>query len=298
MRVVVTGASGYLGYHLTQYLGAQGIEVVGLWRREAPKFEHAIAEQVDLADSTQVHREIAKWNPTHIVHCAAMTSTAQCETDPQAAFRDNFATTQNLVTALNEALRARPFFLFVSTDLVFDGKKGLYKEEDQPNPLMVYGRTKLAAEQAVELTYQGEWAIVRSALIYGRTTSTGRATFLTWLVDGIKAGECRLFVDEYRSPIAITELCWFIHKVLKERAVGIWHAAGPDRISRYEIGLLVAQIFGLAQDAVKPVRLSETPVCAPRPADVSMDIAKARSLLEFSPAPMAKNLQKLANQWG
>lgn len=297
MRVVVTGTSGFLGYHFTRWLETQGIEVVAIWRRQAPLFEQALAEQLDLAAPVQVQQALTKWNPTHIVHCAAMTSTAQCEAEPDAAFRDNFATTQNLVVAANEALRAKPFFLFISTDLVFDGTKGFYREEDQPNPIMVYGKTKLAAEQAVELTYQGDWAIVRSALIYGVPTPLGRGTFLTWLIHGLRSGECPLFTDEYRTPLAVSELCWLLNKVLMEKHVGIWHAAGPDRLSRYEIGLLVSEIFGLPAESVKPVSLAGATLPAPRPADVSMDITKARTLLGFSPAPLVENLKNLAKVW-
>lgn len=297
MRVVVTGTSGFLGYHFTHWLETQGVEVVAIWRQQAPSFEQAIGEQLDLADAAEVLRALTKWNPTHIVHCAAMTSTAQCEADPDAAFRDNFTTTQNLVIAANEALRAKPFFLFVSTDLVFDGTKGFYREEDQPNPIMVYGKTKLAAEQAVELTYQGEWAIVRSALIYGVPTPLGRGSFLTWLLHGLTSGGCPLFTDEYRTPLAVSELCWLLHKVLKEQVSGIWHAAGPERLSRYEIGLRVAEIFGLPKESVKPTRLAEAVLPAPRPADVSMDVTKARTLLGFSPKPLTENLKSLARIW-
>jgi len=298
MRIVVTGASGFLGYHLTRFLEAHEAEVCGLWRHCPVSFEKSLAEQADLADPAQVNSLLSRWSPTHIIHCAALTSTPVCEANPEVALRENFTATQNLVSAANEKLRGKPHFVFISTDLVFDGSKGFYREEDEPAPIMVYGKTKRAAEQAVELTYEGNWAIIRSALIYGLPTPAGRGSFLNWLLDGLRNGRCRLFTDEYRSPIAVDDLCWLIYEIIRGQHVGYWHAGGPQRLSRYEIGKLAAYAFGLPESNIEPASLASVELPAPRPPDVSLDITKARTQLGFNPAPMGEKLKTLVAAMG
>jgi dTDP-4-dehydrorhamnose reductase len=294
VRVLVTGASGFLGYHLSRYLAGKGVETLALWRSQKPDFTDVPSHQLDLAEKEKVRALVVDWAPTHVVHCAALTSTSACEAHPDRAYRDNFLATECLLEVANEALRRPPFFVYVSTDLVFDGMKGFYRETDPPAPIMVYGRTKRAAEEAVELTYRGEWAIVRSALIYGLPTALGRGAFLAWLLDDLAAGTCRLFSDEYRSPIAVHELCWLVDQILDNTKVGYWHAGGPERLSRFEIGQIVARCFGFPADAVQPALLAEALLPAPRPRDVSLDISRARSELGFAPRSFEENIRDLA----
>ncbi len=294
MRVLVTGASGFLGYHLCQFLHEGGAEVIGTWRSRELEVSSFLVHHVDLADKEAVRELLTSSSPTHIVHSAALTSTSVCEAQPELAYRENFTATEVLVRVASEILRPPPFLLYVSTDLVFDGTRGNYKEEEAPNPIMVYGRTKRAAEEAVELTYAGPWAIVRSALIYGLPTPTGRGSFLAWLLDDLARGECRLFVDEYRCPIFVKELCWLITTILQGTHEGLWHAAGPDRLSRFEIGRIVAEAFNLPLSNLHAASLKETVVPAPRPADVSLNIAKARRELGFAPKSFKENVAMLA----
>jgi dTDP-4-dehydrorhamnose reductase len=296
---MVTGASGFLGYHLVSSLEKCGCEVMAVFRKSPITFEKATCTHCDLGDATQTRELLAKWQPSHIVHTAAVTSTATCEAQPEAALRDNFASTQNIIQAANEVFREKPFFVLISTDLVFDGKKGGYTENDQPNPIMVYGRTKRAAEQAVELSYEADWAIVRSALIYGSPTPLGRGGFLKWLLEDLRRGKCKLFTDEYRSPIAVNELCWLIVYLIKTHQTGLWHAGGAEKLSRYEIGVKVAEAFGLPASNIEPALLVEEQqnLPAPRPQDVSLDITKARTLLGFAPRALSENLADLAQSY-
>lgn len=298
MRILITGASGFLGYHLVKYLEKRKREITAVYRTRPVQYLAAVGESCDLAVPEQTQALLAKWQPTHIVHCAALTSTATCQREPEMALRDNFLATQNLVEAANKLFREKPFLLLVSTDLVFDGEKGDYSETDTPNPIMVYGRTKRAAEQAVELTYEGDWAIVRSALIYGTPTPFGKGSFLQWLLEDIQRGRCRLFADEFRSPIEVTELCWLIVAVLESGKTGYWHAGGAERLSRYEIGVLAAQAFGLPKNNIQVALLAEEKdLPAPRPKDVSMNITRARTHLGFNPRPLMHNLAELVQTY-
>lgn len=290
MRVLVTGASGFVGYHVARHLEHGPHEILALWRTQAPVFGRVVTRQVDLLNPKAIEEIVRWWSPTHIVHCAALASTPVCEKEPERALHENFTATQNLLRAAMELGHEPPFFVYLSTDLVFDGTKGWYCETDVPHPIMVYGKTKRAAEEAVELSYQGEWAIVRSALVYGPPTPLGRGGFLRWLIRGLQAGACELFVDEYRSPVFAADLAQLIESVMITRRGGIWHAAGPERLSRFEIGQRVAEILGLTSAELRPASLKEAHLEAPRPADVSLDISKARSELGFNPNTMNQNL--------
>ena len=293
MRVLVTGASGFLGYHLVRYFEEKEISVLGLWRTTEPVFEKAHTRQVDLTDTDQVQRTLLDWSPTHIIHCAALSSTAECEANPQKAFQANFSATQILVETAKLCMRQLPHFIFISTDLVFDGNKGYYSETDLPAPIMVYGKTKRAAEELVEMSYEGDWCIVRSALIYGVPAGTGKGGFLLWLLKDIARSSCTLFEDEFRSPVYMGELCWLIGKILSLGKTGIWHAGGRERLSRYEIGLAVARAFSLPVENVQRGSLKNAVLAAPRPADVSLNISKACQELGYAPRTFTENLELL-----
>lgn len=218
-----------------------------------------------------------------------MALTSDCERDPEGAHASNVSATANLLQAA-QMQPAPPFFLHVSTDLVFDGTVGNYSENDPPNPIMVYGRTKLAAEQLVRESAV-PCAVVRSSLVFGPPGS-GRKSFLDWMIDGIREGKGVLFADEYRTPVYVDDLCMFLETACIRAATGTWHCAGPERLSRYEFGLRVAEAFALPAANVRKGYLRDTPIAAPRPADVSLDISKARQYLGFRPLFPAGALEK------
>ena len=141
MRVLVTGASGFLGYHLTRLLEPRH-ETMATYCSRPVEFEKAEASQFDLRIANQCARLVAGFSPSHIVHAAAMTLTGECEKDPDQARLTNVQGTQNLLDAA-QALEPRPHFIFVSTDLVFNGQRGRYREIDPTDPLQVYGQTKV-----------------------------------------------------------------------------------------------------------------------------------------------------------
>lgn len=197
-----------------------------------------------------------------------------CEADPKLAHRTNVEATRQLAE-----LAAEIPFIFFSTDLVFDGTKGAYVEEDAPNPLSIYGETKALAEQVVR--QHPKHLIVRISLT-GGTSRAGDRGFNEEMKNAWRAGKSlNLFTDEYRCPSSAPVIARAVWELAAKKARGILHLCFPERLSRYEIGMAVAAkhpeldpkiIGGSRRDYKGP----------PRPADTSMLNTKAQALLSFA----------------
>jgi len=183
-----------------------------------------------------------------------------------------FGGTSFLVQACSR-LTQRPYFIFISTDLVFDGLKGSYKEEDEPLPVLDYGRDKLDAERFVRRTLP-QALIVRTSLLYDRKRIPRHLRFA---VEAVRSGrECVFFQDEYRSPILVDELAGALLRLAVIRPGGILHIAGADRVSRWWFGVRLLRALGFSTRGVKPGSYSELGI--KRPPDCSLDSSRAQIL--------------------
>ncbi|MBX7246804.1 MAG: SDR family oxidoreductase [Candidatus Sumerlaeaceae bacterium] len=287
MRILVTGASGHLGFHLVRYLERVGsgaekdrLELVAAFGKTPVSCEFANAKSLELRNPDACRGLLNEFQPTHIVHAAAMANTTECEQNPELAAAVNTDGTRNLLEAA-AALKSKPHFSLISTDLVFDGAKGNYSEVDNTNPLMVYGRTKLEGERIASSSGL-PLAILRSALIFG-PLDRERPSFLYWLLEGIKGRAVTLFDDEFRTPVYVEDLCSGIWSAMQQEVTGIVHLAGAERRSRYNFALLVAEVFGIPTEHVVRGLLADAKLPFQRPVDVSMNISQARRILGFAP---------------
>lgn len=260
----ITGAGGLIGSHLARAAAehAPGWRVVPLTR-----------DQLELTDTVAVKRRFAEESPALILHCAALSRSAACEADPALARRWNIEVTEQL------SLMAGGIpFIFFSTDLVFDGRKGGYVETDPVNPLTVYAQTKAEAERRV--LRNPLHAVVRLSVNTG-VSPTGDRSFTEQMRLAWRRGEIlRLFTDEFRSPLAAAVTARAAWELVRCGGRGLYHLGGSERLSRWEIGQLIltrcpefrAQVErGLARDFPGP----------PRALDTSMDVSRIQSLLSF-----------------
>ncbi len=182
------------------------------------------------------------------------------------------------------------FLILLSTDLVFDGMRGNYREEDDPHPISVYGWTKLAAELAVR-NVKSPCAIIRTSLVYGRSPGGDRGADER-LVASWKGGKrTLLFVDEYRNPTAVGELAQVITEIVHRRVTGIWHVAGAECVSRFELGARVASVLGYSESMLIPRTIDEGDCTPPRARNSTLNIDKIRRLLDFPFAAIVTNLR-------
>ncbi len=260
----MTGAGGLIGNYLVQTApqSAPDAAVVGLTRA-----------QVDLSDFAAVREAFRKQTPQAVIHCAALSRTAECETNPALARRLNVE-----VTAVLAELAAAIPFVFLSSDLVFDGRRGLYTEDAPVNPLMVYAETKVAAEQIV--LANPRHMVVRTSLNGGISPTHDRG-FNELLWNAWKAGQSvRLFTDEFRSPIPAEATARAIWELIQRHQAGLYHVAGAERLSRWQIGRLLAARCPRMNPKLEPASLHDFRG-APRPPDTSLDCAKAQKILSF-----------------
>jgi dTDP-4-dehydrorhamnose reductase len=262
--VWITGAGGLIGSNLvaTAARFAPGVQVVGLTR-----------PHLDLLNPIAVQALFQKHPPSGIIHCAAMSKSAECQAHPDPARRINVETTARLAE-----LAADMPFIFLSTDLVFDGRKGNYSETDVVNPLSVYGETKVAAERIV-LT-NPRHTVIRTSL-NGGTSPTGDRGFNEQLRLAWQAGQQPgLFGDEFRSPISAAVTARATWELLTQRRTGLFHVAGAERLSRVAMGELLAARWPQLNPRFKIGSLRDYRG-VPRAPDTSLNSAKAQELLSF-----------------
>ena len=264
----ITGANGLIG----NYLAQTAPKFAPRWRVRA-----LTRADFDLLDLDSVRREFQNDRPQLIIHCAAITSVIDAQKKPALARRVNVETAQLLAE-----LAAEIPFVFFSTDLVFDGRKGDYTETDAANPLHVYGETKLAAEAIV--LKNSRHLVVRTS-INGGVSRSGNRSFNEQLRRTMQsAGQgMKLFRDEFRSPIPAAETARAVWELAQKNCAGIYHVAGAEKMSRLQIGELLLKRWPEVTARIESGSAKDFPG-PPRALDTSLDISKVQKTLS-APLP-------------
>jgi dTDP-4-dehydrorhamnose reductase len=230
-------------------------------------------EELDLLDFPAVQRQFRRDRPQAVIHCAALSKSPDCQANPELARRLNVEVTKLLA----DLASAIPFYL-LSTDLVFDGKTGNYDESSLVNPLSIYGETKAAAERIV-LT-NSRHCVIRTSL-NGGTSPRGDRGFNEVMRQGWAEGKVlRLFTDEFRQPMSGTITARAVWELAGQRRFGLYHVAGSERLSRWQIGQLLAQRWPQLNPKTEPASIRDFPG-PPRAPDTTLNCAKAQALLGF-----------------
>lgn len=227
----------------------------------------------DLLDEGLFYDKIKQIKADVILHLAALSNPNHCELEPERSHQLNVLLTKML--AEYASLYDIPL-VFASTDLVFDGEQGMYKEEDIPNPIMVYGRHKAEAEQVV-LKASPNNTIVRLSLMFGYP-ATNNNYLKSWLLDWSQGRPIKAFTDEFRTAAYVKDVWRAIFILLEKKLKGIWHISGGERMSRYAFALKMAKVFGYREDMVLPSKQAEVEMPAPRAKDTSMSHEKLRAI--------------------
>jgi dTDP-4-dehydrorhamnose reductase len=290
VRILLTGASGQLGSYLLREIVQSGLPVVAWSGSRTGRHFGVELIPVDLADSEQLRTAFRRARPTIVIHAAAMATVAECCRDQERAQQVNTRATA-VLAELAEQATAR--ILFVSTDLVFDGEKGSYREEDAPSPLSVYARTKVAAEKPVLAVRQG--IVVRVSLLFGpsmgtfQTCPTGHPSFFDQQVKALREGRSlTLFSDEWRTPLDLNTASRALLAIARSERLGMLHLGGPERMSRLEMGQRLAAYLGLDPSPIVAVGRSSVPAAEPRPRDTSLDSSRWRESFPVQPWPSWK----------
>jgi dTDP-4-dehydrorhamnose reductase len=292
VKVLITGANGFLGHYLVPELLHRGYQVLATGKgpcrlnmENTNGFDYA---EMDFTDKQTTRHTVSKYAPDIIVHAGAISKPDDCELDPALAWSVNTGATQHLLEA---AADLGAFFVYISTDFVFDGEHGMYIEEDQPAPVNYYGQTKLESEKAVQ-QYKFPWAIVRTVLVYGKPLA-GRNNILTIVKEKLEKGEPYQVVDDqFRTPTYVGDLAEGILAVIQKRATGTWHLSGSDVLTPYEMACKTADFLGLDRHLLIRVTAATFTQPAKRPSKTGFNITKARQYLGYSPCSFEDGLTK------
>lgn len=292
--ILITGASGALGWVLARRLA--GIcAVTGTYLSHENVPEGVTPVRMDLKDPESVAMTMGTHRPDVVIHAAAMTNPDDCERDPVAAQAVNLYGSAALA---ERAGRLGCRVVYVSTDLVFDGKRGDYREHDEACPVSVYGRTKMDAERVFLELPGGSGlprpAVIRSSLIYG-WGGPASGTFLSGLVATLRSGsKMRLFTDQMRNPVLEDDIADAVVLAIGHDLEGIYHAGGPEQVSRLEFGKAVCEAFGLDEELLEPISMSDFEYIADRPLNSTLNISKLAGVTGFSPRKLKDGLSHLA----
>lgn len=282
--ILVIG-SGLLGSDVIQVLGKDHDNVIGTYIAR-PKNGSV---KLDITDREEVFRTVRELKPEQIVHTAAMTNVDGCEDRMDEALAINATGTKNVADAAREAGSK---LIYVSTDFVFDGRKGMYREDDPVNPISFYGYSKLLGEYYTIMT--PGYAIARTGVVFGNA----RQNYVSWVRDSLKNNvKIKVVTDQYNSPTLSIDCAEAIAVIIKNDATGIFHTAGSERVSRYEFAQKIAGHYGLDGSLIEPITSAALSQKARRPGDSSLDTAKIRSLHEMLTIDKAlKKLDKSSSQ--
>jgi len=259
----ITGSNGLIGNYLVQTAEKFG----PAWRVRA-----LTRDQLDLLDFNAVCRKFQKDQPQLVIHCAAVSTVAAAQANPELAWRVNVE-----LTGFLAGLAAGISFVFFSTDLVFDGRRGNYAETDAANPIHTYGETKLAAEQVI--LKNPRHLVVRTSLNAG-TSRAGDRAFNEELRLRWQAGrDMTLFTDEFRCPIPAVETARAVWGLAGKNCAGLYHVAGAEKLSRWQVGELLAARWPQLNPKLTPGSARDFPG-PPRAPDTTLDISKVQKILD------------------
>jgi dTDP-4-dehydrorhamnose reductase len=288
---LVTGISGLLGLNLAECLRLSGVGLCGLSWRQKVKLEGLRCFSSDLREAGRAKALIEELRPHILIHCAAATNVDWCERNPQEAFSINANPCAELASAMNEVGGT---FVLISTDSVFDGGTGNYREGDEPRPLNAYARSKLAAEEIVS-THAKKWVIVRGNL-YG-WNGQQKNSLSEWIVQELSAGRAITgFEDVVFAPLLASDLSQLLLETVERDLQGLYHAGARDAMSKYEFARLLAEICGLDSDLIKKGRLADSKLAAPRPLNTALISAKLASDLGREMPSVEEGLKRFRDQ--
>lgn len=284
-RIMVTGASGLLGLNLALE-AAEEYEVVGVLHKRRLTQAPFRTVQADLLEADAPARLLDEVEPDWVIHCAALANLDACERQPELAQRLNAELPGHLAA---ECAKRRLRFLHISTDAVFDGRRGDYREEDQPNPLGVYGRTKLEGEYTVQQAHPGA-AIVRT--VFFGWSLTGRRSLAELFYSKLSSGE-RMpgHTDRIFSPLLANHLAGILLQMLGKGLHGLFHAASSDSLSKYDFGLALAERFGLDGGLIIPTRSTKAGLQAARAPRLSLSAQKLAAALRREPPHVREGIE-------
>ncbi len=298
MKILITGSNGLLGQKLVKLLAEKdNVELLATSKGEnrINNKEGYKYQSLDITNKEEVFDVVEKFEPNTVINTAAMTNVDACESDKELCWDLNVNAVKYLIEA---AQHSNTHLIHLSTDFVFDGEKGPYKEEDEPNPLSYYGKSKYEAENLLQQS-NIKWSIARTVIVYGIGENMSRSNIVLWAKEALEKGNPLTIVDDqFRSPTLAEDLamgCWLI---AEKEAEGIFHLSGKDTMSIIDLVYRVADFYHLDKSIVTAIKSSSLNQAAKRPPKTGFILNKAIKELDYSPCSFEQGLAILTQQLG
>jgi dTDP-4-dehydrorhamnose reductase len=290
-KILITGSNGLLGQKLIQFFVRQSyFNVVGISRGKnritsVSDFKYY---NVDLTNSNVLEEILSNEKPNIIINCVAMTNVDQCEKDNKECDKINVETVKDIINYCN---KHNAKLIHLSTDFIFDGKKGYYQENDQANPVNYYGLSKLKSEQIITQNLT-DFAIIRTILVYGTTENTNRGNIVSWVKNNLENNQTINVVnDQLRMPTLVDDLVKAIELIINKNAKGVYHISSNELLSIYDIALMVAKEFDLDTSKINSIKTTALNQVAKRPLKTGFDLQKAENQLGFKSASFKEQIK-------
>ncbi|WP_431164548.1 SDR family oxidoreductase [Tenacibaculum halocynthiae] len=290
-RVVITGSNGLLGQSLVGLLlnEKDKYKVIGFSRgvnrSGRDDFEYV---SIDITDEMLLKEKLKIYTPDVIVNTAAMTNVDACEDNKEECDKLNI----DVVHFLKEYVeKTNGHLVHLSTDFIFDGKKGYYKETDEPNPLSYYGESKLKSEEVLTSS-SVHYTILRTILVYGKVFDMSRSNIVLWVKKSLEEGkEITIVNDQYRMPTYVEPLANACKLAIDKKVKGVFNVSSKKLLSIYEIAMEIAEVFDLNKNLIMPISTESLNQKASRPAKTGFDLSKSIEQLNFVPENFKQDLQ-------
>lgn len=295
-KILITGSNGLLGQKLIDlYLKSNEVNLIATGRGNN-RYPHENGYEyvtMDITSLEQVQKVIKKYKPNCIINTAAMTNVDQCEGDKFGAENLNVNAVEHLVDTANQV---GSHFIQLSTDFIFDGENGPYKEDDQPNPLSHYGKTKLEAEKVIQ-GKSAKWSIIRTVLVYGIVHDMSRSNIVLWAKNALeKRQPLKIVDDQFRSPTLAEDLAIGCQLVEQKEAQGIFNISGKDQMSIVSLVERVADYFKLDKSYIEKVSSATLNQPAKRPPLTGFNLEKSYKVLGYNPRSFEEGIELLMEQ--
>ena len=296
MKTLITGSNGLLGQKLVKLLTENNEPVIAtsLGKNRLPKILTGYTYQsLDITNEKQVREVLTHFRPEVVIHTAAMTNVDQCELEQEACDQLNVKAVEYLVSSCSQI---NAHFVHLSTDFIFDGRRGPLDENAIPNPISHYGRSKLQAEEFLQKS-DINWSIIRTVLVYGVAYDMSRSNIVLRVKNSLEAGKTIQVVnDQWRTPTLAEDLAMGCYLVAQNGRTGIYNISGEELMTPYEMAIKTAEFFKLDQELIKETDVSKFTQPAKRPPRTGFIIEKAKIQLGYQPHSFEAGLKVLKSQ--
>jgi len=296
MKILITGSNGLLGQKLIYLLrDRKDVHLTATSKGENRAKEKSGYDYypLDITDIRAVENRLDEVNPGCIINTAAMTNVDQCEKDNEGCKKLNVDAVQ-YITSWAEKNKAH--IIHISTDFVFDGENGPYKEDDEPNPLSYYAWSKVESENIIKRS-KADWSVLRTIIIYGVVDDAQRSNVVLWTKESLEQGKkINVITDQYRSPTLAEDLAKACESAALKRATGIYHISGKELMSIIDIVYTVADFFKLDKSYINPVTSAGLNQAAKRPPRTGFILDKAMKDLDYRPHSFNEGLEIISKQ--